>query len=110
MKDKKYDRGLEKDTNSINETDNYIIPEELDETIKCDEEIEKESSNVFGVVTNCIKLNVRNKPEIGSTKICTIWSDTKVMIDLKESTDEWYKVYLSEGINGFCMKKYISIN
>ena len=109
MKDKKYDRGIREDIDPIDEYRNYDVSEELNEDVKVYYEEDKESSTIFGIVTNCIKLNIRKAPQIDSEVTCTICSNTKVMIDLKESTDEWYKVYLAEGIDGFCMKNYISI-
>jgi len=73
-------------------------------------ETHNESEEIkFGFVTNCKKLNVREKPTVESPVVCEIVYQTEVMIDEKESTEEFYKVYTVAGIEGFCMKKFIAI-
>ena len=76
------------------------------ETEKTDEEIIEEVK--IGVV-NCNKLNVREEPSLDSTIVCEVNSQTELMIDENESNDEFYKVFTASGIEGFCMKKFISI-
>ena len=34
---------------------------------------------------------------------------TEIVIDAGASTDEFYRVHTAEGIEGFCMKKYIAV-
>ena len=63
----------------------------------------------IGLVSNCKKLNVREKPTVEAPVVCEIVCQTEVMIDEKESTEEFYKVYTAAGIVGFCMKKFIAI-
>lgn len=63
----------------------------------------------FGLVTNCKKLNVRERPTVHAPVICEIVCQTELMIDEKESTEEFYKVYTAAGIEGFCMKNFIAI-
>ncbi len=63
----------------------------------------------IGLVSNCKKLNVREKPTVESPVICEIVCRTELMIDEKESTEEFYKVYTAAGIEGFCMRKFIAI-
>lgn len=64
---------------------------------------------VFGFVTGCAKLNVRENPSIDAPVLLVIAKDTDVIIVPEESTAEWYKVYANEQ-EGFCMKKYIEID
>jgi hypothetical protein len=58
-------------------------------------DINEESQNSedvkIGFVTNCKKLNVREKPKTDS------------------ATEEFYKVFTVAGIEGFCMKNFITI-
>lgn len=63
----------------------------------------------LGRVINCEKLNVRENSNLDATVICELEESAEVMIDLSFSTDDFYKVYMAAGIEGFCMKKYISI-
>ena len=69
----------------------------------------EEPKPVFGVVSDCTKLNIRKSPSPNGNVICTVNENTKLMIILEESTAEWYKVCNSAGLNGFCMKKYVAI-
>lgn len=73
-------------------------------------EVEPElDTPLYGRVVNCKKLNVREEPESDANVVCTIDALTDVEIDEATSTDEFYKVYLSSGLEGFCMKKFIVI-
>lgn len=69
----------------------------------------EEPKPVFGVVSGCAKLNIRKSPSPNGNVICTVNENTKLMIILEESTAEWYKVCNSAGLNGFCMKKYVTV-
>lgn len=86
-----------------------------DNLLKDDYQIEEheESQNFedvkIGFVTNCKKLNVREKPRTDATIICEVDYQTELVIDEKESTEEFYKVCTAAGIEGFCMKKFIAI-
>lgn len=71
--------------------------------------IVEEPKPVFGVVSGCAKLNIRKSPSPNGNVICTVNENTKLMIILDESTAEWYKVCNSAGLNGFCMKKYVTV-
>lgn len=65
-----------------------------------------------GVVTDCLKLNVRSTPENDPNNgnvLGTIECLTGVLIDEAASTEEFYKVKTESGLEGFCMKKYIAV-
>ena len=65
---------------------------------------------VVGSVANCNKLNVRVAPVAGAEIVTVIEAGTKVIINVAESTDEWFSVRIgnnAEGYNGYCMKKFI---
>lgn len=63
-----------------------------------------------GVVTDCIYLNVRKQPDIHSDVAVVIDALTHVFVDLDASTEDFYKVTTSDGIEGFCMRKYIALS
>ena len=69
--------------------------------------VKKAPKKITGVVCDCSKLNVRKAPNAKAEVICQIAVGTKVIIEKNGSTDEYYKVCLASGIEGFCMKKYI---
>ena len=62
-----------------------------------------------GIVVDCLKLNLRIDPSTDSEVIRTIDSSTELVVYENESTDEFYKVCLADGNEGYCMKKFIKI-
>lgn len=67
-----------------------------------------ESEPIEGTV-NCEKLNVRSDATIDSEPVGVINRDSKVFIYEDESTEEFYKVCTATGLEGYCMKKFISV-
>lgn len=63
----------------------------------------------YGVVTDCVRLNVRKEPDRESAVICEVNAKVELVIVESESTDEFYKVLMPAGVEGFCMKRYITI-
>ena len=71
-----------------------------------------EQTKIVGLVTNCLKLNIRSTPvndTTGENIIATIDACTEVVIDEDASTDEFYKICTAFGVEGFCMKGYIAV-
>ena len=94
------------DTNELYDFDELDTIDELEDI----EEIElEEEEAVLGVVGNCAKLNVRFRPNPKSDIVCTLDAGTEVLIDEDGSTDEYYKIYASSGIEGYCVKKFITV-
>lgn len=64
----------------------------------------------IGVVANCEKLNVRNNPHPNAAIELVISKGTEV--EIVDSNGDFYcvrKGTTTEGFNGWCMKKYISV-
>lgn len=77
-----------------------------DEIIK---EIVTPVTTKTGVVI-CKKLNVREKANMKSSVLCIINENEEVIIHHTENeSEEFYRVSTSSGIEGYCMKKFISI-
>lgn len=70
---------------------------------------ETEMPPIIGVVTDCMKLNLREEASSDAAVLTEIPALTEVVVDLDASTDAFYKVCTAAGIQGFCMKKYIAI-
>lgn len=64
---------------------------------------------ITGIVTDCIRLNVRTGPSKDYDVLCELLSNTEVQIDESESSDDFYKICTVAGIEGFCMKKFIKV-
>ena len=74
------------------------------------DEVKVEPTEILGVVTNCMKLNVREEANAEANILCTIKLADEVMVNKEESTDEFYKVVTGAGVEGYCMKKFINVN
>lgn len=62
-----------------------------------------------GVITDCQRVKVLETPNVDSDLVCTLPCLTEVMIDLAESTEDFYKIYTATSVEGYCMKKYIAV-
>lgn len=82
-------------------------PKTVNEEIVNEEVVSEEP--LFGVVTNCARLNIRKSPDVNGVVICTVPAGTSLMIDPSNSTDEWFSVCNNVGIEGFCVKKYVDV-
>lgn len=69
----------------------------------------EEKKKILGVVTDCIKLNIRSKPEENAKILVKVPVLSELEIDRTKSTDKWYRVITESGISGFCMKKFVAI-
>ena len=64
---------------------------------------------IIGIVSDCLSLSVRKKPDPNGDLLMVIPAFTEVAIDRKASTDNFYRICTAAGIEGFCMKKYITV-
>lgn len=92
---------------SRTEPDEVVDEESISENINS--ETNSVESVINGKVVGCLKLNVRESPSIDSNVVCEIASSTEVVIDEQKSTNDFYKIYISSGIEGFCMKQFIEV-
>ena len=108
-----------KNRNKYHNYNNYNKPETVVENVE--DVVEETTQNapvveetqkveapktVYGIVANCEKLNMRNKPSKQSDVICVLTKGDKVKI--VETKGEFYNVE-SEDSKGFCMKEFIEI-
>lgn len=64
---------------------------------------------LYGVVSGCNSLNIRKAPEPNAEVLCVETIKSILVVDLDNSTDEWYSVCTKDGIEGFCMKLYVTL-
>lgn len=74
-----------------------------------EEEVSEPKKQMIGTVMDCSSLNIRSKSSINSEIIVTVKAGTELLINEDESVSEWYKVCTEAGIEGFCMRKYVSV-
>lgn len=68
----------------------------------------KKEDMAFGVV-NCLRLYVYSEPKDDSEVVCKLRYLTEVIIDLGQSTEDFYKIYTAIGAEGFCQRELIFI-
>lgn len=72
-------------------------------------EVVEEVAEIFGVVTDCLRLNIREEPTKDSAVVTILTCLDELKIDLDNSTDDWYAVCTASGVEGFCMKKFVAV-
>lgn len=72
-------------------------------------ETDEKVAEVFGVVTDCLRLNIREEPTKDSAVMAIVTCLDELKIDPDNSTDDWYAVCTASGVEGFCMKKFVAV-
>lgn len=65
---------------------------------------------IYGTVTKCKALNIREEADVNSDKVCVVPAGTKVVIDNLDSAGEWYSITTEAGLSGYCLSEFISID
>ena len=101
---------MAKKTN-YNKISNDTVANETVETTVTTEEVKETVAVkvVKGTVSNCTKLNIRKEPKKSADIVIVIPEKSKVDVEIDNSTDKWYKVITKNGIEGYCMKEYITL-
>ena len=89
--------------------ENTTIVENVEEVINDVPVVEEKVAVYIGKIRDCDKLNVREEPTTEAKVICKLDKLSEVQIDKTNSTKDFYKILTSTGVNGYCMKKYMSI-
>lgn len=55
------------------------------------------------------RLNIRKEPNIEAGIVCIVESGSELMIEKEGSTKEWFKVCTASGFEGYCMKKFVTV-
>ena len=84
-----------------------VVEEVLEEAEVVTEEVTPQP--VVGFVSNCDRLNVREKPYKGSNVLTILADGCDVIVNEHLSTENFYHVSTRHSIQGFCQKDYISI-
>lgn len=60
-------------------------------------------------VANCLRLHIHSEPSTDSEVVCKVRYATELIIDLDNSTEDFYKIYTAIGAEGFCKKELVTI-
>lgn len=85
-----------------------VAVEETVETEVEEKKVAPEPKPVYGVV-NCEKLNIRKEANKADNVLRVVDEGSELKIDMTKSTPAWYKVCTAEGVEGFCMKKFVTV-
>ena len=113
MSNKKLYMGYDEKNKSLADVTEEVEEEiaEVNESEEVTKEATKEAdSTVVGYVSGCLKLNIREEGYPGANVVCVVPEKTALLIEVAESNDEWYKVYTETGMEGFCMKQYVTLS
>lgn len=93
---------------AVVEPTNVVEPAAPVAPVDPEPEVAPPAPPVKGKVVGCERLRVRKLPDKNAEVLGMIEADAKVQIDPSKSTTNWYAVYTAAGLEGYCMKKYIS--
>ena len=62
-----------------------------------------------GKVTGCRLLNIRQEPNVFAEIVCAVNSGTELVVSDTDAANDFYKVCTSAGIEGYCMKRFITL-
>lgn len=104
---------VEKTVDAAEEYNAEVVEEpEVTEEVSLEDSVEEEvveTQQTIGTVVDCAKLAVRKSPVSGAEMIATLDASTRVMVDIENSTVNYYKVYTEAGVEGYCVKDYIAV-
>ena len=109
MSNKKLYMGYDEETKSLADVTEEV-EEEIAKVNESKEATKETDSTVVGYVSGCLKLNIREEGYLGANVVCVVPEKTALLIEVAESNDEWYKVYTETGMEGFCMKQYVTLS
>lgn len=113
-----YRNDFVKKVNEEVETNDVVLEEEADEVCAAcmihypeDDVVEEPvKKTVTGKVVDCERLNVRKDPSTTAPVLCKLNESTEVIVDEDNSTEDFYKVCTATGVEGYCMKDFITLS
>ena len=69
-----------------------------------------ENNEVIGKISGFEKLYVRKEANKDSEPVGIVTSKDDLSIDITHSTDDFYKVITSNGLEGYCVKEFVKID
>ena len=98
---------IEESTNKTEEvTEEVTEPEVIVPSI----ENNVENNEVIGKISGFEKLYVRKEASKDSEPVGIVTDKDDLSIDVAHSTDDFYKVITSNGLEGYCVKEFVKID
>lgn len=90
--------------------DKHIVSQELEETVVAAGGEVMRVEYEKGIVTGCEKLNIRDKSSKDGKVLTVLNKGTEVEVYTQApTTPDFYKVKTASGLEGYCMKQFITI-
>lgn len=97
--------------NEIDETTEELTEESTEpEVIVPNIEDGVENNEVIGKISGFEKLYVRKEANKDSEPVGIVTDKDDLSIDIIHSTDKFYKVITSNGLEGYCVKEFVKID
>lgn len=111
MSKKNYNKISTEKANAFDEVVEDVAPETVAEEVTDAVEtvVDDHPKYLEGTIVGCSKLNIRETPNMNGKIAGVENAGAIVTIFPDESTDEWYSVVTESSLDGYCMKKFISI-
>ena len=102
---------VEESTNEAEETTEEVTEEVTEpEVIVPSIENNVENNEVIGKISGFEKLYVRKEASKDSEPVGIVTDKDYLSIDIIHSTDDFYKVITSNGLEGYCVKEFVKID
>ena len=102
---------VEETTNEAEETTEEVTEEVTEpEVIVPSIEDGVENNEVIGKISGFEKLYVRKEANKDSEPVGIVTDKDDLSIDIAHSTDDFYKVITSNGLEGYCVKEFVKID
>lgn len=102
---------VEELTNETEETIEEVTEEVTEpEVIVPSIENNVENNEVIGKISGFEKLYVRKEASKDSEPVGIVTDKDDLSIDVAHSTDDFYKVITSNGLEGYCVKEFVKID
>ena len=91
-----------------------VIENPTEETVTTLEEVIEETTEEtvmeqFGFVSGCSKLNIRKEPNVNANIECVVNEGSELKIDKSKSIEGWFNICTANGVEGYCMSKFVEI-
>ena len=103
---------VEETVEEVTETTEEVVEEHITEPEVITPNIEDgvENNEVIGKISGFEKLYVRKESNKDSEPVGIVTDKDDLSIDLSHSTDTFYKVITSNGLEGYCVKEFVKID
>ena len=102
---------VEESNNEAEETTEEVTKEVTEpEVIVPSIENNVENNEVIGKISGFEKLYVRKEASKDSEPVGIVTDKDDLSIDVARSTDDFYKVITSNGLEGYCVKEFVKID